>query len=202
MQPLSKFVPDVLIRGPYTAPQNVVEDAIRRTAIDLCEQAGGWTFEYTFEQQYGVPDYPLIIPEATRVVCMNWVRIGTNTYYPGPTRNRCKGGSFDISMPNAKTLVLLPVPYPVCDLAHVTVELWLAPMQEACELPEVLWQEFSECIATGAAAKLLMMPKVEWTNQGLAQKMYGLYIAYKTQAKNKKVQQRTTGPLMMVGGYF
>lgn len=199
---LNDFVQDTLALGPYGAPQAVAENAVRRTAIDLCEQAGVWTFDFTFIQQVNVPDYPLLIPPDTRVVCMDWVKIGSHTYYPYPNTSRCRCGAFEISMPNAKTILLQPTPWPDCELVYVTVRLWLTPTQEACELPEILWQEYSECIATGAAAKLLMMPKQDWTNQGLAQKMYGLYIAYKTQAKNKRVQQRTTGPLMMRGSYF
>jgi hypothetical protein len=198
---LSDFVDDARARGPYHAPQNVAEDAVRRTAIDLCEQAGVWTYDFSFDQQAGVRDYPLIVPEFTRVVCMNWVQIGAQKYEPHPNTNRCRCGSFEIWMPNAKTIFFSPVPYPACQV-QVTVNLWLAPTQEACELPEILWQEYSDTIACGAAARMLMMPKQDWTNQGLSQKMYGLYIIGKTQAKNKRVQQRTTGPLLMRGSYF
>ena len=199
---LAEFVNDARALGPYNAPQNVAENAVLRTAIDLCEQAGVWTFEYTFPQQDGVPDYPLFVPEFTRIVCMNWVKMGGQTYYPAPGNDRCQCGAFNISMPNAKTIVLRPTPWPACELVQVTVQLWLTPTLEACELPEILWQEYSDTIANGAAARMLMMPKQDWTNQGLSQKMYGLYIVGKTQAKNKRVQQRTTGPLLMRGSYF
>jgi len=199
---LADFVPDVLSRGPYNAPPNVAEDAVRRTAIDLCEQAGVWTFDFSFFQQDGVPDYPIIVPRDTRVVCMNWVRIGCTVYQPFPNTNNCMCGAAGISMPNPKTIVIAPVPYPACNLVEVTVNLWLAPLQEACELPEILWQEYSDTIAWGAAARLLQMPKQDYTNFGLAQKCFGLYIAGKTQAKNKRVMQRTTGPLLMRGSYF
>lgn len=199
---LSEFVPDVLSRGAYTAPQNVAEDAVRRTAIDLCEQAGVWAYEYTFEQQDGVPDYPLYVPEFTRIVCMNWVRMGGNTYYPSPNSSRCQCGAFEITMPNPKTIKLSPTPWPACELVHVTVQLWLTPLQEACELPDILWQEYSDTIAYGASARLLAMPKQDYTNIGLARQHYGLYIQGKTQAKNKRVMKRTTGPLLMRGSYF
>jgi hypothetical protein len=158
-------------------------------------------FEFTLAAGRG-SGLPLFVPADTRVVCMNWVRFGSQTYYPAPGHDRCQCGAFNISMPNAKTIVLRPTPWPACERVQVTVQLWLTPTQEACELPEILWQEFSDTIANGAAARLLMMPKQTWTNMGMAQKMYGLYIAGKTQAKNKRVQQRTTGPLLMRGSYF
>jgi hypothetical protein len=200
-RPISDFCGDVRARGPYGAPDNVVEDAVRRTAIDLCEQAGVWTYDFTFMQQAGVSDYPLYIPEFTRVVCMDLVTIGKQTFQPFPGQRRCRCGGYDIWMPNPTTIEFTPVPYPACEV-DVTVKLWLAPMQEACELPEILWQEYSDTIINGAASRVLSMPKQDYTNQGLSQKLLGMYIVGKTQAKNKRVQQRTTGPLMMRGSYF
>lgn len=202
MRPLSDFVPDVISRGAYTAPPNLVEDAIRRTAIDLCEAAGVWTHDFTFYTQDNVADYPIDTPLNTRVVCMTRVRIGNTWYEPAPNTNLCACGPYAVSMPDPKTIILAPVPWPGCEELSCTVKLWLAPLQEICELPDVLWEEYSDTLAWGASARMLMMPKQDYTNAGLSQKHLGLYIAGKTQAKNKYSMQRTRGPLLMRGSYF
>lgn len=199
---LLEFAEDARARGPYNAPQNIAEDAVRRTAIDLCEQAGVWMFKYSFFQQDGVADYPIYIPAFSRVVCMDWVQIGSQRYQPYPNSVRCGCGNFTITMPDPKTIVISPAPWPACNIVEVTVSLWLTPMQEACELPEILWQEWSDVIANGAAARMMQMPKQDWTNIGLARQLWGQYIQGRTQAKNKRVQQRTAGPLLMRGSYF
>lgn len=200
-RPLSDFVQDVLARGPYGAPQNVAEDAVRRTAIDLCERAGVWRFEFGWELQQGVPDYPIYTPEFTRVVAVEWVEFNKQKYRPTRQALVCACGGFTVSVPNPKTIMISPAPYAPCE-THVAAKMWLAPMQEACVLPDVLWQEYSDVIADGAASRLLQMPKQDYTNQGLASRLYNLYQAGVTRAKNKRVLEYTTGPIMMRGEYF
>jgi hypothetical protein len=105
-------------------------------------------------------------------------------------------------MPDNETILLLPIPYPGCNPVEVTVRLWLAPLQEACDLPDLLWQEWSDVIADGAASRLLAQPKQDYTNMGLAARLFTLFTRGVTRAKNRRVMQRTTGPLMMRGSYF
>lgn len=200
-RPISDFIQDALARGPYGAPQNVAEDAVRRTAIDLCERAGVWQFDFEFQMQQGVPDYPLYVPESTRVVCVDWVKIGTQKYRASPHSLSCECGAVGVSVPNSKTVLVSPTPYVPCE-TYATVHMWLTPMLDACVLPDFLWQEYSDVIADGAASRMLQMPKQDYTNQGLANRLYLLYQAGVTRAKNKRVLERTTGPIRMRGGYF
>ena len=90
---------------------------------------------------------------------------------------------------------------PAC-ATYVKVQMWVAPLEECCEFPDLLFQEFSDTIAYGASSRLLMQPKQEYTNQGLANRHFNLYEAGVTRAKNKRVLERTPGPLLMRGGYF
>lgn len=198
---ISDFVQDVRARGPYTAAQNVAEDAVLRTAIDLCERGGAWQFEYAFDTQCNVPDYPIYTPENTRVVCIAQVQIGSRKFKPSIGSLMCPCGSWGVSIPNNKTVLIQPAPTAPYG-EHVILTLWLAPKLEACELPDVLWQEYSDTIAMGAASRLLQMPKQDYTNQGLANRLYTMYEAGVTRAKNKRVLERTTGPLRMRGEYF
>lgn len=201
-RPLSDFVPDVLAKGPYTAPSNVAEDAVRRVAIDLCERGGVWQYETEFLLQVGVPDYPLMVPELTRVVCVDYVWMNKRKYQTSRQAAYCDCGGTRVTIPNAKTIWFHPIPYPACCDEPVRINIWLAPLQEACVLPDNLWQEYSDVIATGAAARLLQMPKQDYTNQGLAAKLDRLYEGGVTRAKNKRVLEHTAGPIMMRGSYF
>jgi len=200
-QLLSEFVQDVRARGPYTAAQNVAEDAVLRTAIDLCERAGVWQYKYQFTTQYNVPDYPIYTPENSRVVCLTHVQIGSRKFKPSVASLVCSCGSWGVSVPDNKTVMIHPAPMSP-DGEYVELSLWLAPLLEACVLPDVLWQEYSDTIAIGAASRLLQMPKQDYTNQGLASRMYTMYEAGVTRAKNKRVLERTQGPLMMRGSFF
>jgi hypothetical protein len=133
-----------MARGPYNAPQAVAEDAVRRTAIDLCERGGVWRYDYHFVMQMNVPDYPLRVPADSRVVAVEWVRINGITYQPAPGADcACQCGTMNILVPNTKTIVISPANTIPCD-TPVFTKLWLAPMQEACDLPDFMWQEWSD----------------------------------------------------------
>lgn len=198
---LNDFVRLALAKGPYSAPQNAAEEAVVQTTIDLCERAGVWREEFEFQLQQAVPDYPLDVPENTRLVCVEWIEIGKRKYKAVPASLMCRCGGSSISIPDNKTVWIQPTPYPACP-EYVKMQLWLAPLQESCDLPDHLWQEYSDVIANGAASRLLQLPKTEFTNQGLANRYFNLYEAGVTRAKNKRVMERTTGPLMMTGSYF
>jgi hypothetical protein len=198
---LNDFVGLARAKGAYSAPQNVAEEAVIQTVVDLCERAGVWRHTYAFTLQLGVADYPIDVPDGTRLVCVDTVRINNTTYRAQPHSLMCRCGGWGVSIPNRDTVLIQPTPYPVCDV-HVELLAWLAPVLENCEIPDALWQEYSDTIANGAASRLMQLPKQDWTNQGLAGRYFNLYEAGVTRAKNKRVLELTTGPLMMRGSYF
>ncbi len=200
-RPLHDFVQLARAKGPYGAPQNVAEENVLQTTIDLCERAGTWRHIFEFQLQVAVPDYPLDVPEGARLVCVDWVEIDKTKFKATPDTLMCRCGGYGVSIPDNKTVWFQPTPYPACPV-YVRMELWLAPLQASCDLPDSLYEEYSDVIANGAASRLLQLPKTDFTNQGLANRYYNLYEAGVTRAKNKRVLQRTTGPLMMRGSYF
>jgi hypothetical protein len=198
---INDFVQLALNKGPYTAGQANAEDAVRQSIIDLCERGGVWTHDLAFALQENVSDYPLDAPEQTRLVAIDTVDINGRAFKPLPGMMYCRCGGWHISVPDAKTIYISPTPYTACD-EWITIHGWLAPTMELCEFPDFFYQEYGETIAFGAASRLLQQPKQEYTNQGLANRCFNLYEAGLTRAKNKRVLQRTTGPLLMRGGYF
>jgi hypothetical protein len=111
----------------------------------------------------------------------------------------CGGRSFVLH--GLRAISVYPVP-DEDDPSYATIELWLKPSQDACEVPNLLYDEWADAIANGAAARLFAIPKQDWSNAGLMQRYTQLFSIDVTRAKNKRVLGRTPGPLMMVGGYF
>lgn len=200
-RPVNDFVALTRVKGAFTAAQADAELSVQQTIIDLSERAGVWKHEAEFTLQTGVPDYPIDVPELTRLVAIDMVELDKTKYKTSIASRTCTCGGWNISIPDDRTVWFNPVPYPVCE-TWVKLHLWLAPLLECCEFPDILYQEFGETIAFGAASRLLQQPKQEYTNQGLANRCFNLYEAGVTRAKNKRVLERTTGPLMMRGSYF
>jgi hypothetical protein len=200
-RPINDFVQLARLKGPYGAAQADAELSVRQTVIDLCERAGVWKQISEFTLQGGVPDYPIDVPALTRLVAIDMVELDNTKYKLSLASRVCTCGGWNISVPDDITVLFHPMPYPACEV-WVRLHLWLAPLLDCCEFPDLLYEEHSETIAWGVASRLLQQPKQEYTNQGLANRCFNLYEAGVTRAKNKRVLEHTTGPLMMRGGYF
>lgn len=200
-RPVNDFVQLARVKGPFGAAQADAELSVRQTVIDLCERGGVWKHEAEFPLQEGVPDYPIDVPELTRLVAIEQVDVGSVKYVPAMASRLCRCGGWNVSVPDTTTVAFQPTPYPGCE-EWIKLTLWVAPLLEICEFPDLLYQEYGETIAWGVASRLLQQPKQEYTNQGLANRCFNLYEAGVTRAKNKRVLERTTGPLMMRGSYF
>jgi hypothetical protein len=202
-RPLSDFIPNALgMRGLIGVPPAIAEEAIRQAAIDLCDRGGVWDFKLTLQTQPRVYEYPLLIPELANTAGIKSVSINGSLHLPdlwGARRCGCGGRSFVLL--GLRAISIYPVP-DEDDPAYATIELWLKPAQDACEVPNLLYDEWVDSIANGAAARLFAIPKQDWSNAGLMQRYAQLFQNDVTRAKNKRVLGRTPGPLMMVGGYF
>ena len=200
---LNEFIPLTLgLRGLTGVPPAIAEEAIRQAAIDLCDRAGVWPFSLVLQTQPRVHEYPLLIPEAANVAGIKCVTVHGRAYAPDLYGCRvCGCGESMFSLYGLRAIRIHPVPDDECP-GYANIELWLKPTQDACELPDALYQEWGDAIADGAASRLFAMPKQDWSNPGLTQRYALMFQNDITRAKNKRVLNRTPGPLMMRGGYF
>lgn len=200
---LNDFVPLTLgLRGLVGVPAAIAEEAIRQAAIDLCDRGAVWEFRFTLQTQPRVHRYPLLIPEAASVVGIKSITLCDEVYVPdivGARMCGCGGRSFTLY--GLRAIHVYPVPDEE-DPAYADIEIWLKPTIDACELPNLLYEEWADAIADGAASRLFAMPKQDWSNAGLTQRYAQMFQNDITRAKNKRVLGRTAGPLMMRGGYF
>lgn len=202
-RPLADFIPHALgMRGLVGVPVALAEEAVRQAAIDLCDRGAVWPFMLTLQTQPRVHEYPLLIPELSNVVGIKSVTLNDGVHQPdllGARMCGCGGRSF--ALRGLRAISVYPVP-DEDDPAYAQIELWLKPTPDACEVPNLLYDEWVDAIANGAAARLFAIPKQEWSNAGLMQRYTLMFQNDVTRAKNKRVLGRTSGPLMMSGSYF
>jgi hypothetical protein len=99
---------------------------------------------------------------------------------------------------DGKTLFIVPIPViPWSD--GLKMKIVLAPDQTATEVPDILYDSWSEAIGAGAAAKVLMTPDKPWTNYEAAavlQRMFNKAVAanvLKLQSMDSRVMFRRLG---------
>lgn len=200
---LDAFTPKVMAKGTTGAPPSIVEDSVREVCIDLCLRAGVWEFTSLFDLQDNVGDYPLLIPEPARLVAVKSVSYLGRTYRPLPGASWCQCGTTRVFVPNLAQIFIEPAPTVADDVDPTcSVEMTLRPESDAVIVPDLLYDDYADAIAMGAAARLFMIPNQPWTNLAVSQRLMSLYEAAVTRGKNKVVLERTTGPLFATGSYF
>lgn len=194
-------------KGLIGVPPEIAADALRKAAIDFATQTGIWEYEGSFETQYNVADYPIYTPEGSRLASMKSVSVdgsglnGGGTWNNPNVWNHC-GCGYSFRMQGRDTLWINPVPNdPSC---HKLVR-WsgsLKPMQNACELPEILVEDWNDALIAGAAFRLFSIPKQEWSNNGLAMMNHKLYTREIARARLTKMQNYSQRGVQMTGSYF
>lgn len=215
---IHSILADVLgAKGIVGVPPEIALDAVRKTAIDFATQTGIWEYQDSFKTQFNVADYPIYTPEGSRLASMKWVAVDGNMLNSSITGGRPMflgtrsndpnsfighGRGYTFTMDGRDTLWITPVPQDECRCNYVTFCAALKPTQDACELPEILTEDYNDVLSSGAAFRLFSMPKQEWSNSGLAmlnQKEYTRWIA---RARLTKAQNYSQTGLSMSGSYF
>lgn len=210
---------DVLgAKGIVGVPPEIAVDALRKTAIDFCTQSTIWEYESGFATQYNVADYPLYVPEGSRLASMKWLamdgyimRPNTTGVRPIPGGIRALdpnsfyawwGNGYTFTMDGRDTMWISPIPLNSNCCQYITFCAALKPTQDACELPKILAEDWNDALSSGTAFRLFSMPKQDWSNSALAmlnQREYSRWIA---RARLTKAQDYTQAPMVMSGSYF
>lgn len=205
--------------GLGEVPPETAIFAIKKATIELCEISNIWKENITLDIQEGVCDYPIDMPDGLRLVSVDGIKVSScnncssrgqeffqqccgNFYRPRRDNGvffSCMGRNFAITKQNMVHVSELPNE-DVC--FGLTLVCYVKPTQAACEMPYELFEDWSDVIASGAKAKLLMMPKQPWTNFGLSTTFMKMFQIGKTRAKNKRTTQNMVGQLYATGSYF
>lgn len=172
---LDAFYPYVLpeVLG---CPDPLVSQALRLAATEFCRGSLAWSeIQGPYPLIEGVRDYEMDTPVADAVVAsvqQVWVDDKSLTAMPVDSAvpgSAIKGMPTHFTMSfDASVVSLYPLP---SDAAMtLTARVAYAPSMSATTLPDFLGVEWVEVIASGAKARLMTMPKTDWTNPEL-----GLY---------------------------
>lgn len=199
IDPLSCLSWDALLPyvHPYArgAPDEVMLQAIRSSAIEFCRRSGVLHDENTLDIQAYVKDYPLetlcdyeIVRTYEVVVSNTW------RYRPSITKNRVcwtlGGYQFYMQQPD---IVVITNP-PSMDIPNgLQVEFIVQPKQDGCTVDNLLYESWAEGIAFGAIARLLMMPNTSWFSMPTAQ-------AFQVKYRSELARARTSVDLNFTSG--
>lgn len=213
MVDINLMLPDVMgAKGLLGVPPEIVADAVRKTAIDFCQQSTIWEYTDHFMSQTNVQDYPLDIPFDARVASMRWVTVGgTSLSANAPAPMPVLWGSnnpasingrygYTFAMEGREFVWVNPAPQD----CTTTIEFCCAlkPKQSACQIPDFLMEDYNDTLASGAAYRMFAMPKQDWTNNALAMLNYKEYMRGVARARLIKAQGTTQSAVRMSGSYF
>lgn len=213
---------DVLgARGIIGCPPEIAVDALRKTAIDFCTQSTIWEFKNKFEVQYNVGDYPIEVPEGSRLASMRWVSINGYLLTPNTTSTQtlqrpywyspqtvnpntwyANGQGYSFTMDGRDWFFISPVPVDFNCRDEVEWCAALKPTQNSCSLPKILYEDWNDALTSGAAYRLLSMAKQEWSNSSLAMQSRKEYQMWIARARLVKAQNFTQSAIVMSGSYF
>jgi hypothetical protein len=212
------ILPDILgAKGLVGVPPEIAEDAIRKTAIDFCTQTTIWEYENGFKTQYNVADYPIYTPEGSRLASMKWVAVdgvqlnssitagrpmflGTRSLNPNSFIGQGRG--FTFTMDGRNVLWISPPPMDSQCCQYVTYCAALKPTQDACEIPEILYEDWNDALCSGAAFRLFSIPRQEWSSPGLAMQNAREYSRWLARARLTRMQNYSQAGVQMSGSYF
>lgn len=112
------------------------------------------------------------------------------------------GTGYGIFPPTARfrqpnELIVQPIPQCDGDLG-LRIELIVAPRRDACTVDRVLFDRYAPGLVSGALMYLYRIPKQDWTDYNLSQKMESEFNRWKSRAAGDKVLGAARGPFRLV----
>lgn len=156
--PLDVFFP-VLIASFPEAPIGLLDDCVRRAIIKFCNTTH--IIRRTLKVPLYCGEYDYILPTED---CLRVGYVYGISHYEGGPFNLPSMRGYTIIQPNQ-----LQVKYYVDSDCDIYVAVSLVPKQDACEVPEVIYELYQDTIIAGATAYLTKMPNKKWTDYGAYQ---------------------------------
>jgi hypothetical protein len=94
-------------------------------------------------------------------------------------------------------LILTPIPQCEGDLG-IRVDLIVAPKRDACTLDTLLFERYAPALVAGALMYLYRLPKQDWTDYNLSQKMETEFKKWTTKASGDRLLGAMRGPFRLV----
>lgn len=201
LKPIDALVPDLLgARALVDLPPNLAIQHLREVAVELCAIAHVWKQTLTLDLQAGVTDYPIEPHDGAVLHMVEQVRVGACCLTPtrGGLCSGCMCHRFSVLENHT-----LRVPAPQEDQPDaVTLSVVVKPSRSACQIPEMIYEDWADVIVDGAAAKAYAMRGFPWFNSGMVTFYTKRYSVGRSRARAQTTLGRVNGPLMIRGSYF
>lgn len=154
-------------------PEELMRQAIVYTAKDFCSRTHAWNvFMDPIRLVDDVAEYELEYPYGSKPVAAMAVWIGARKLDP-ITSNQLADAlpdwqtakSNEPRFYNAAKLdsAITVYPTPINSTAELTMRVALEPRLDSAQLPDMLLEKYADAIASGAKARLMVMPNKQWS---------------------------------------
>jgi hypothetical protein len=153
-------------------PHFTAEDHLRDAVREFCERTHVWTVTLaSFNTQVDVASYALALPAGSSLVRLSQVDVGDERDVDILDQQEAKteqglGSQSTFVWLEGATLFVNPTP---TQALPVVVQLSLKPSLTSESVPDWLAEDHASTLRQGAKATLLAMPKVDWSDPGLAE---------------------------------
>jgi hypothetical protein len=149
-------------------PVPLIEDEVREAAIEFCRRTSIYTYDQTASVTAGDSEVDIVVPDNTSLVAVNYIEVDESREY-------------DLTVEDDTILFSSDA----ASSFDMTINMALKPEQAATSLPDILFDDYFQGIASGAKAKLMIMPKKEWSDPQLAMVHSGIFDSWVGKATRK-----------------
>lgn len=185
-------------------PIPTVDQAVLLAAYEFCDVSGAWNeLQDEVLTKVGVSQYDIDYPTQSIPLRIRDLWINGNRVTSEQMRNLpsiALGTPVSFNSANEFGVVTLS-PAPAYEY-RMQMRVVFAPARNATQLPDALMTRYMEAISAGAKSRLMLMPKVEWSNPQLATYYRNQFDAGVHDARNESIHDRASGSLAIVPRRF
>lgn len=196
---------------PYITPEVIgcpaplVDQALVLVASEFCRSTLAWTeMSDPMPLMDGVQDYEPDVPTGAQLVTVRDVWCGSRKLQPVVLVDAY--GASSASEPShynmSKRDMVTVYPTPTSPTAALVMRACYAPTLGAATLPDFLGADALDAIASGAKARLMMMPNVPWSNPQLGGYYRQIFDNGVTDAITDEAHDRVPGALTVAPRKF
>jgi hypothetical protein len=183
-------------------PDPLISQSLLMACAEFLRASMGWTVTLSpIALVDGQRDYQVPVPLDANLVAVRDVWVGARRLDAAPMATlraylieESSEPTFYNMAADRGTLSVYPMPNGVTSQTLV-LRVAYTPMPSASELPDFVWQNYLDVVASGAKARLMMMPGVPWTNPQLGAYYRQIFDAAVVDARIEEMHDRAPGRL-------
>jgi hypothetical protein len=190
---------DFIAPAAPDVPDSYIEQALKWSAIRLCERSGLFKEELFLDSQASVGDYPLEAalndcwrPHVIYTLCVNG-----SDYAPQASDLCCNQSCHRVYFLHDPLVVNIR-PVPIKDeVDGIRIVMSVKPHVDSCNIPDMLYDDWSDVLTAGTLAKLMKSARQPWSNLTLAREFEKEFNAGVNRAMIRSYKGFTNGPIRL-----